>query len=199
MTWVKVCGVTTPEAVEAATEAGADAIGLVLAAGSPRRLEIDQARRLAAGAAPLAVLVTVGLPPESLLAAVERVGAGGVQPHGRHAATAAAAAVAAGLFVLRPVAARSVIDLTVPFGQIPLVDTHLPGRDGGTGATFDWSRLPARRGRIVLAGGLGPDNVAEALAAVAPWGVDASSRLESAPGVKDPALIREFVAMVRDA
>ena len=80
----------------------------------------------------------------------------------------------------------------VPLGQTPLLDAYDAGRHGGTGTPFDWGLVSTNR-PYVLAGGLGPDNVAEAVASAAPWGVDASSGLESSPGVKDPARIRAFV------
>ena len=82
---------------------------------------------------------------------------------------------------------------TVEEGQIPLLDTYRAGVHGGTGEVFDWDKIPDLARPFVLAGGLGPDNVAEAIGRVAPWGVDASSGLESAPGVKDPERIRAYV------
>ncbi len=193
MTWVKVCGLRTPAEVEVAATAGADAVGLVLAP-SPRQIDLALARRLVAECPVLSVLVTVDSTPDELLAAVDATGAGGVQPHGRHAEAAATAASQRGLFVLRPIrVAEKRPDLdVVPLGQTPLLDAYDAGRHGGTGTPFDWGLVSTNR-PYVLAGGLGPDNVAEAVASAAPWGVDASSGLESSPGVKDPARIRAFV------
>lgn len=200
MTWVKVCGVTTREVAEVAAEAGADAIGLVLADGSPRRVSVETARALAAGLAIPAFLVTVDMAPELLVETAREVGAGGVQPHGRHAAEAAARAAVAGLTVLFPVPVQPGLDLThLPEEQIPLLDTFHPHRHGGSGHRFDPDLLPPISRRWVMAGGLGPDNVAEAVERLRPWGVDASSRLESAPGRKHPQLVRRFVEEAKSA
>ncbi len=194
MTWVKVCGLRHRADVETAVEAGASAVGFVLAPDSPRRITVSQAAALACDVPIMTVIVTVDLEPSELLAAVAATGVGGVQPHGAHRQAAARAAQAAGLFVLHPVSVRGSIDLSmVGEGQIPLLDTYRAGIHGGTGETFDWDKIPDPARPFVLAGGLGPDNVAEAIRRVAPWGVDASSGLESAPGVKDPERIRAYV------
>jgi phosphoribosylanthranilate isomerase len=194
VTWVKVCGLSREGDVAAAVEAGADAIGFVVAPGSPRRVTEARVRDLARTVPVLAVLVTVDLPPRALLAAVERTGAGGVQPHGRHRRESAAAAQQEGLFVLHPLAIRTAVDVgEVAEGQTPLLDTYRAGTHGGTGEAFDWTVIGQLDRPYVLAGGLGPDNVSEAIRRLDPWGVDASSGLESSPGVKDPELIRTFV------
>ena len=194
MTWVKVCGLRERAHVLAAAEAGADAVGFVLA-DSPRRVTVDEARRLGRGIQLQRVLVTVDADPDSLLAAVAAAEADGVQPYGHHADEAARVAAQAGLIVLRPVRVADQVDLDgVPPEQIPLLDTGVPGLLGGTGQGFDWALIGDTERRFVLAGGLGPDNVAGAVAQLRPWGVDASSKLESAPGIKDPDRIRRFVA-----
>ena len=110
MTWVKVCGLRRPTDVEAAIEAGADAVGFVLAEGSPRYVTETRARELAGGVPVLTVIVTVDLTPDQLLAAVAATGVGGVQPHGDYRQEAAAAAEREGLFVLHPVAVRGRVD-----------------------------------------------------------------------------------------
>ena len=93
---------------------------------------------------------------------------------------------------------RGRVDLNnVPEGQTPLLDTFRAGVHGGTGEPFDWSLIPDLGRQYVLAGGLTPGNIEEAVDRVAPWGVDASSGLESSPGVKDPDRIREFVERAR--
>lgn len=194
MTWVKVCGLSTANDVRVAADAGADAIGLVLGP-SPRRVDLPTARRLASLSSITTVLVTVDVTPSQLLALVAATGAQGVQPHGLHRVEAAAAACSAGLLVLHPVsvAERSPEIGTVPAGHIPLLDTHHLEHLGGTGRSFDWSLIPTGDRPFVLAGGLTPDNITEAVASIRPWGVDASSGLESAPGVKDPARVRSYV------
>ncbi|MGI9609723.1 MAG: phosphoribosylanthranilate isomerase [Acidimicrobiia bacterium] len=191
MTWVKVCGLSRPEEVEAAVAAGADAIGFVFYEPSPRNIAPDRARALGESARALTVAVTVDLDADSLLHIADLAGVGAVQPHGDHAAEAAVAAIEAGLAVLRPVRVSGPVDLTEVSGdELPLLDSD---SIGGTGATFDWTWLRDLERPFVLAGGLGPGNVAEAIASVDPWGVDASSGLESAPGVKDLAKVAAFV------
>jgi phosphoribosylanthranilate isomerase len=197
--WVKVCGLRLRRDVEVAVEAGADAVGFVLA-DSPRRVSPATARALGAGIPIDTVLVTVDAEPEQLMRWVDGTGASGVQPHGRYAQTAGDAAVARGLFVLHPVAIRAAVDLAeIAADRVPLVDTYRPGRSGGTGTPFDWSLTEGVQRDFVLAGGLSPDNVVEAITRARPWGVDASTGLESAAGVKDPERIRAFVREAKNA
>lgn len=191
MTWVKICGLRRPDDVAAAVEAGADAIGFVLHPESVRAVTAAEARQLGDGAPVIRVAVTVDRSPEELLDVAARAGVDGVQPHGRDAARAARAAVAAGYLVLRPLAAGGPFRLEdIPAAEIPLFDT---GAIGGSGRRFDWDLIPVTSRRFVLAGGLDPAVVAEAVRTVRPWGVDASSGLESTPGVKDPRKITAFV------
>lgn len=193
MVWVKVCGVRTAADIAAAQEAGADAIGLVLAP-SPRRVTPEHARSLVDVASCETVLVTVDASPSEILDLAGFTGCRSVQLHGEHAPDAGAAAEQAGLRVYRPRAVRGAVDLSdIPNTQIPLLDTADPERHGGTGSTFDWSLTEGLDRPFVLAGGLGPDNVAAAIARARPWGVDASSGLESSPGVKDHAAIKRYV------
>ena len=203
MTWVKVCGITSEAARDAAVESGADAVGFVLAPSSPRAVDVATARALITGVEIGTFLVTVDMPPDDLVALVEATGARGVQPHGAHRHDVAVVALSLGLDVLLPVAVgaagpRDEVD-EVARGAIPLLDTADDGVHGGTGRVFAWDLVAGLHRPFVLAGGLGPDNVADAIHAVRPWGVDASSRLESAPGVKDPDTIRAFVARARAA
>ena len=194
MTWVKVCGMRTVADVKAAAEAGADALGLNLILGTPRYLEVDDAARLASLSRVPSVILTLDARPHELVELLERVGAAGVQPYGDHAPDAARAAAAAGAFVLRPHRVRGPVDLgTIPTGQTGLLDGYSPDGLGGTGRQVAPEWLPPPGSRYVLAGGLSPSNVAEAVSRHRPWGVDASSGLESAHGVKDPARIRSFV------
>ena len=193
MTWVKVCGMTTPEAIDAANEAGADAIGLVMDPESTRHLAPPDARVLAERVSPgiEIVLVTRHADPGDVLSWADSIGATMVQPHGDQQLQAAEAASALGLAVLMPGPA----DLQP--GWRRLVDNPIPG----SGETLDWDDLSGLGGEAtgewVLAGGLSPSNVASAVARAKPWGVDASSGLESAPGLKDPELIKSFVSAAR--
>ena len=195
MTWVKVCGLSKVSHLEAAVDSGADAFGMVLAAGTPRYITVATAQRLANASPIPGFLVTVDQTPNDLLRLAEQIGAEGVQPHGRHSPRAAREATQQGLAVLRPVKVgidRVSVD-DVPSNQIPILDTADPKRHGGTGQSFDYQNVPQMGRKWVLAGGLGPHNVAAAVKRLQPWGVDASSHLESSLGVKDPARIRDFV------
>ena len=194
--WVKVCGLSKREDVEAAVAAGADAVGFVLAE-SPRRVSVAEARALGNGVAIHRVLVTVDALPDQLMEWVEQTNASGVQPHGRYAVAAGDAATAGGLLVLHPVTVGSSVDLDpVAKDRIPLLDTFNAVLHGGSGSTFDWSLTDGLDRDFVLAGGLNADNVAQAVDRVHPWGVDASSGLESAPGVK---VLERITAFVREA
>jgi phosphoribosylanthranilate isomerase len=194
VTWVKICGLTRQDDVSVALEAGADAVGFILSEHSPRNLTLREARRLADGIPALRVLVTVDMALDDALDALAYVGADALQPHGLYSSVAARAARERGYVVLRPVAVADSVDLSaVPVGQIPLLDTHHPDRQGGTGTPFDWQRAVDIERRFILAGGLSPDNVGRAIRTLKPWGVDASSRLEQAPGIKDPGKVTAFV------
>ena len=106
--------------------------------------------------------------------------------------------MAAGYRVLFPVPVGGAADLgRVPDGAMPLLDTAVPGLHGGTGAAFDWSLAAGLERAIVVAGGLDPGNVADAVAATGAWGVDVASGVERRPGVKDPDAMRRFVEAVR--
>lgn len=203
MTWVKICGVTTHEAIEAAVDTGADAIGLVLAERSPRALTLDQARDLAKGVPIASFIVTVDLTPGEALGAAEAVGATGIQAHGKRSFDVAAEAADAGYLSIVPVPVGPdglPGDLDeVPETSMLLFDTASLGAHGGTGISFDWNLLPDPGRPFVLAGGLGPDNVAEAIDTVEPFGVDASSRLEREPGIKDLSRIVAFIEEAKQA
>ena len=194
MTWVKVCGLRTVRDVEVAAEAGADAVGLNLVEQSPRVLTPQRATALAAASDVPVVILTMDLGASALLETIERVGADGAQPYGAYAEEAAEAARAAGKLVLRPIRVRGSVELRrIRDGIIPLLDGYTPEAMGGTGTPVPPEWLPEPGSLYVLAGGLGPDNVADAIWRFRPWGVDASSGLESSPGVKDLDRIRAFV------
>ncbi len=192
MTWVKVCGLTSTEAVDAAVGAGADAVGFVAHPGSPRYVPLPDIAYLADGVPVLRVLLVVGFDVSQAMAAVASTGVDAIQPYGDHAAEIVTSAIAAGLTVLRPHVAGAGLQLTGD-GAIPLIDTPHPDLAGGTGEVFDWNLVSDLGIDFVLAGGLGPDNVADAVRRVRPWGVDASSGLEVEPGVKDLGKVAAFV------
>ena len=198
MTWVKLCGMTRRDDVAAAARLGADAVGFVIYEGSPRRVSLDDVSGLGTGFTLERYLVTVDEAPVRLVAAARRAGVTGVQPHGRHARAAAEAALAEGLTVLFPVGVGDgPVDLgDVPAGCMPILDTR-SAHHGGTGRRFDWS-LAGNLGRPwVLAGGLTPGTVGDAVRLLQPWGVDVASGIEASPGVKDQDLMRGFIEAVR--
>jgi len=205
MTRVKICGITSVEDALWAAESGADAIGLIFAE-SPRKIGIEKAREIAAALPPF--ITPVGLFVDAPLEDVRRVaadvGLDAVQIHGDFPPQSALALRGAGVKVIRAVSVASRADIE-PIRDYPadafLLDTKVEGLHGGTGKTFDWSIAEEAKklGRIILAGGLGPDNVAEAIRRVRPYAVDASSRLESSPGKKDRAVVRRFIEAARSA
>jgi len=198
VTWVKLCGMTRRADVEAAVELGVNAVGFVVASESPRRVSPKQAAKLGAGLAVERFLVSVDLEPQDLVAAAREAGVTGVQPHGRHAAEAAEAAFSVGLRVLLPVQVVDLVDLAgIPSWAIPILDTAVPGRHGGTGRSFDWALAAACDRDVVIAGGLTSENVADAISVAGPWGVDTATGVETSPGVKDRAKMRRFVEATR--
>ncbi|MFS3129150.1 phosphoribosylanthranilate isomerase [Nocardioides sp. Bht2] len=200
--YVKICGLRTPEHIEVALAAGADAIGFVMNQTSSRRIDADQARSLVATVAGRAdtVLVVNDMPAAEAATIAKQVGIDVVQLHGsRYDADEFAASLAILPRVWRATSLAANPDLTVgAFGEeVLLLDAPKPG----SGETWDLSALVvnAPQGKWLLAGGLNPDNVAEAIATAAPWGVDVSSGVESAPGEKDAELIRAFATAARGA
>lgn len=200
MTWVKVCGVRSARDVSAAVEAGADAIGFVLDRGSARYLEPEAVAGLIEGVSALSVLVTLDGTPEEILDLMEATGADAVQPHGHHRRPAAEAARRHGRFVLHPVPVRNGIEWSsIPDDHMPLLEPYAEDGRGGTGRRLDWDLIGEAPRPYVLSGGLAPGSVQEAIHRLRPWGVDASSGLESEPGRKDPARIRAFVEEAKGA
>ncbi|GAA0965599.1 phosphoribosylanthranilate isomerase [Frigoribacterium faeni] len=200
--WVKICGLTTVDAVETSVAAGADAVGFVLAPGSPRTLDAPSARRLAERVPPTVETVGVfrGQPLGEVLDLAVRSGVRSVQLHGDETPSDVAAARAAGFRVIRAVDAGAYAaepeEARVAFAEDALL---IDAADPGAGATFDAAPLlaaPPHRPWI-LAGGLAPDNVERLVGELGPVGVDVSSGVESSRGVKDLGLIREFVAAAR--
>jgi phosphoribosylanthranilate isomerase len=199
--FVKVCGVKNEADVDAAVAAGADAVGIVFAAGSVRQVGPDVARRLAARVPPgvLAVGVFRGVAAAEAGRAALDAGVGGVQLHGRYPAEAFGELAGLPVKLLRATTLTAGTDVRAgAFGEDMLL---LDSPVAGSGVRWDLSLLAGARpqGRWLLAGGLSPGNVAGAIAAARPWGVDVSSGVESSPGVKCHRLIGEFVAAARQA
>lgn len=200
-TIVKVCGITRPEDARAAREAGADWLGLVLKGESPRLVSVARAAAIVAEAPErIMVGVMVGAPPEEALRLAREAGMQRLQLHLVDAAGWPAD------FPL-PVAFAVTVDRDgqlsappPPLRHLLMLDTADALLPGGTGRSFPWdaaARIATGR-PVLLAGGLDGGNVAAAIEQVRPFGVDASSRLESAPGIKDAEKVRRFVAAVRE-
>jgi phosphoribosylanthranilate isomerase len=201
MTRVKVCGITRPEDAELAIELGAWAIGFILWPGSKRH--IDPA--LAAGIARAVrrrvqvVGVFVNQSLDEIAHAADEIGLTHVQLHGDEGPSfCAAAAQRTGCRVIKAVRVRSRADVT----DAERFHTDLHLLDGsGNGQPWDWRLIAARRTRtpLVVAGGLTPENVGEAIEAVHPWAVDVASGVEAEPGIKDPDRLRAFMGAVEQA
>lgn len=202
-TRVKICGLTREADLDAAVAAGADAIGLVFHAPSPRAVSIEQAAALCARLPPFvtAVGLFVDATPERVHAVLDHVALELLQFHGDEDPAYCAAFGRRWIKALRM---RPGIDLTGECERYAgsaglLLDAYQPGVAGGTGQRFDWERIPPQLARsIVLAGGLDADNVAAAIHAVRPYGVDVSGGVESSRGIKDHAKISAFINGVRD-
>jgi phosphoribosylanthranilate isomerase len=202
-TRVKICGLTSASDAKAVAAAGADAVCLVFYAASPRALDIAGAKAVVAALPPF--VTSVGLFVDAAAAFVAQVLAAVpldlLQFHGDEPPEACAAFGRPWIKALR---VRPGMDLAMAAERYSgatglLLDAYRPGVPGGTGACFDWSLIPPGLGpRIVLAGGLTPQNVAMAIRAVRPYGVDVSGGVEVAKGIKDPAKIDAFMRGVRD-
>ncbi len=197
--FVKICGITLAEDAHAAVSAGADAIGFVFWPGSPRFIDPYRARAIARTLPPFVttVGVFVNQPIEYVSGVASLVRLGAVQLHGdERSSTRPRSAV-------RSREAMSLGDERVsawPAQTTVLLDVHDPVRRGGTGRTIDWTAAAAVAGgrRILLAGGLTPDNVAEAVARVRPFGIDVSSGVERTPGIKDHERLRALFEALHD-
>ncbi len=203
-TRIKICGIRDPRMASAAARAGADAIGLVFHAASPRTVEPDLARDIAQ-AVPAFVTVAglfVNRDAADVRAVLERVPVGLLQFHGDEPPEYCEQFGLPWIRAFRVGPGTDLLECERRFSRASglLLDAQVPGQFGGTGTPFDWSLVPPRLGRpVVLSGGLDAGNVGSAIRAVRPWAVDVSSGVEAARGVKDAALIEEFVRSVKDA
>ena len=192
--WIKICGLRSREAIEAAVTAGADALGFVFHADSPRNLSVEEARELQRAVPAGVERVAVFLHPAQWLvdAIIEAIRPDRIQADSGDLARLRLPQGQAVLPVLRSGAA-----LPAPLPPRLLVE----GVRSGAGEKANWARAAvlARRTQLVLAGGLDAGNVAKAVRTVRPFGVDVSSGVESVRGVKDPARIREFIGAARAA
>ena len=217
--WIKICGTTNVEDARSAVDAGADALGFIFAP-SPRRIKPRDAARIISElpGAVEKIGVFVNQTPELIRATMEEAGLTGVQLHGDEDVEFARTLLKAvdgreqrpRIIKALPLAiggseksvafdagAEEVLDAL-------LLDSGADARRGGTGRQFDWQdaapmvRFVARKFKIIVAGGLNPSNVTEAVRLFHPWGVDVVSGVEKEPGRKDPVKLREFIAAVRE-
>lgn len=202
---VKICGVTRVEDALAAVAAGADALGFMFYPPSPRFLRLDQAAAIARELPPLVsrVGVFVDAAPERVHEAIAAAGLDTLQFHGKESPEYCRGFPGRRVVkAFRMQNASSLQALEDYRGMAWLLDSYVAGAFGGTGQTFNWDlacEAVRRGGTVILAGGLTPDNVGRAVAAVRPFAVDVSSGVESEPGRKDPARMREFVRVAREA
>jgi len=201
---IKICGITNTKDAAAAVELGADAVGFVLAS-SPRQVSPEKAREIIMALPPFvqSVGVFVDEDPEKVASTAAFCRLDLLQFHGKESP---AYCRGFGQRVIKAVWVQNQggLEACAEYGSVVdalLLDTYELGRRGGTGLTFDWNlALKAKKyGRIILAGGLNPDNVAEAISAARPYAVDASSGLEQEPGVKDHDKMARFIRAVRHA
>ena len=212
MTRVKICGITEPAQALTAAQAGADFIGLVLAPSS-RQLCPERARSIAAAvrqskASPQVVGVFVNLPPQEVNRIAEYCGFDWVQLSGDEPWEDLKRIDRPVIKAIGVRSGQNSEDILAAIGSgrdqagegfIPLLDCHVEGRYGGSGQSFDWTLATrvSRQFPVIIAGGLSPANVSEAMRTVRPWGVDVSSGVET-DGVKDPPKIKRFVERVRE-
>jgi phosphoribosylanthranilate isomerase len=203
-TRIKFCGMTRVQDALLAVQLGVDAIGLIFTARSKRRVELGQAQTIVAALPPFVSTVALFMDDQAELVRTVRdaLKPSLLQFHGQESEAwcqqfdhpyLKALAMGEGVAALGQLGAY-------PSAAGLLLDGHGLGQPGGEGHRFDWSLMPHDfRQPLILAGGLNAGNVAQAIRIAQPWAVDVSSGTESAPGIKDPAVMRAFVAAVRDA
>jgi phosphoribosylanthranilate isomerase len=215
VTWTKICGITNIEDALTAVDAGADALGFVFYENSPRKIDPKTASRIV-GELPATIEkvgVFVNQTAESICARADEAGLTAVQLHGSdqnpHIADLVMERrphlkIIVGISMLHAEPERLAKMWRPDVVHAFLADSGNSLTYGGTGTTFDWqTRQPnleviARLGRVVVAGGLNPGNVTDAIRILRPWGVDVASGVEATPGKKDPRKVRAFVAAVRN-
>jgi len=203
MAEVKICGLTTLDDAVRCVMLGADAIGLNFWLGSPRHTSIDTARRIvdAVGDRAEMVGVFVDFDLSQIREVLHNTGIPWAQLHGDETPELVDALLPRAYKAVG-VKDGSAVELARRYpGEHLLLDASVPGMPGGTGRTFDWAIAAevAKERKLTLAGGLTPDNVAEAVRTVRPFRVDVASGVESAPGRKDPGLVAAFIAAAKSA
>ena len=201
-TRVKICGITRIEDALKAAQLGVDALGFVFCAKSPRNIDVKQAQTICSVLPGFVTSVALFLNPEEKLVkqVLADVNVDLLQFHGTESAEFCESF---GKPYIKALGIEGVEDIEALFNQYTsarsvLLDSHGAGRVGGTGETFDWASIPqGLRSKIILAGGVKPDNVAEAIKIVRPYAVDLSSGVETAPGLKDSDLMAHLMSEVK--
>ena len=201
-TRIKFCGMTRAADVDAAVALGIDAIGLILAPESPRFLSLGQAAIIRRRLPPFVQAVALFVNPDAAQVAqvIGRVHPSMLQFHGEETPQFCAQFGIPFVKACRVKKGVDALEYLRPFSGAAawLFDSHVP-EYGGVGESFDWSLVPAAEKPVILSGGLSQANVGEAVRRVRPWGVDVSSGVESAKGIKHAAKIAAFIAEVRNA
>ena len=215
MTWIKICGITNLEDAQMAVDAGADALGFIFYEKSPRKIDPETAGRIAEDL-PATIErfgVFVNQTEELICALADQARLTAVQLHGDNEDPHVADLIAqrrpdlkimVGISMLHPKPENWAMMWRPDLVHAFLVDSGSTSNYGGTGKTFDWRasqpdvEVIARLGRVVVAGGLNPANVPDAIRILRPWGVDVASGVEARPGKKDPEKVRDFVRAARE-
>lgn len=202
-TRIKICGITRPADAAAAAHAGADAIGLVFYPRSPRYLSLERALEIRDALPPFVQSVALFVNPDAAQVAqvIGTVRPALLQFHGEETPSFCESFGVPYVKACRVRPGLDLLEYLRPFSRASawLLDSHV-AEYGGVGERFDWSLVPAQRERpLILSGGLSAGNVADAIRRVKPWGVDVSSGVESAKGIKDAARIAAFISEVRHA
>ena len=201
---VKICGITNLADAAVAVESGADAIGLMLFRDSPRSVDPKTARSIVRSLPPFVAKVGVFVDADEgfVQRMIEETGIDTLQFHGDESPEFCAQFRLPVIKAFRIRDRESIARLKSYATAGWLLDSFVPGKQGGTGERFNWDLAVEARGLgrpILLAGGLEPGNIAEAVAKVRPYGVDVSSGVESAPGRKDAAKVRDFISAAKQA
>ncbi|MGB0965308.1 MAG: phosphoribosylanthranilate isomerase [Litorivicinus sp.] len=202
MTRTKICGITQPAQVAPICDLGVDALGVVFYPPSPRSVDVEQAKAIRQ--AMPAYVTLVGLfvdhSAEQINQIADQVGLDAIQFHGDHSVDECQRSNRPWYRALRVAPGADINALVQPWvgqGQGILLDTYVKGVPGGTGESFNWQAVPAQRNwNLILAGGLTPANVKQAVQQTTPWAVDVSGGVEASPGVKDIEAVRTFMQEV---
>lgn len=201
---IKICGITSCEDAWAAVDSGADALGFIFVTGTPRYIEPEAAADIVAQMPPFVATVGVFIDrtPEEVERIVDACGLSLAQLHGNESPAECGRLRTPFVKTIRVQGEHDLETLRIyPEARAFLLDTYVVDRPGGTGRTFPWeiAAKAARQARVILSGGLAPDNVALAVAQVRPYAVDVCSGVEACPGRKDHRKVREFIEQARKA